>query len=199
MSPINIFMKSLSAPSSQALVFCGSEDYPRVSKGRRQTLTLRADNGNAVAEGFREAIESGHAGEPAGGAGRAQVVLQAEGIQRQPLLGVVVPHRERPAGLPPATIAQRGRSLLLGLCIRGLVKSPPSPQRHPVRDARSAPQRRCRCDLLPTNPAVRTGPSTASPPLEPQHTLLASAGGVVWINPPPPENTIHQTTLVMAA
>jgi len=37
----------------------------RISKGRRQTLILHADNGNAVAEGFREAIESGHAGEPA--------------------------------------------------------------------------------------------------------------------------------------
>ena len=92
----------------------------RISKGRRQRLILHADNGNAVTEGFHEAIAGGHPGEPAGGAGCPAVVLQAEGQQRQPLLGVAVPHREIPAGLPPATIPQRGRDLLLGLCIRGL-------------------------------------------------------------------------------
>ena len=37
----------------------------RISKGRRQMLMLHADNGNAVVEGFREAISGGHAGEPA--------------------------------------------------------------------------------------------------------------------------------------
>ena len=53
----------------------------RISKGRRQTLILHADNGNAVAEGFREAIAGRHLGRPAGRAGCTAVVLQAEGVQ----------------------------------------------------------------------------------------------------------------------
>ena len=108
----------------------------RISKGRRQRLFLHAVNGNAM--------RAATLGSPAGVAGCPAVVLQAEGIQRQPLLGVVVPHREIPAGLPSAAIPQHGRGLLLGLCIRGLVQPPAPPQRHPVREARSAPQRRSR-------------------------------------------------------
>ncbi len=37
----------------------------RISKGRRQRLILHADNGNAIAEGFREAIAGRYAGERA--------------------------------------------------------------------------------------------------------------------------------------
>jgi len=64
----------------------------RISKGRPQPLILHADNGNAVAAGFREAIAGGHSGKPAGGAWGTQVFLQAKGQQRQPLLGIAFPH-----------------------------------------------------------------------------------------------------------
>ena len=50
----------------------------RISKGRLQPLILHADNG--------------HPGKPAGGAGCAQILLQAKGQQRQPLFGIAVPH-----------------------------------------------------------------------------------------------------------
>jgi len=64
----------------------------RISKGRPKPLILHADNGNAVAAGFREAIACRHAGKPPGGAGCAQILLQAKAEQRQPLLGIAVPH-----------------------------------------------------------------------------------------------------------
>ena len=82
-----------------------------------------------------------------------------------------------PAGLPQTPIPQRGGGLLLGDDVRGLVRPPAPPQPHPVRDARSAPERSGRCDLLLTSTAVRTGPSESSSPLERQHQLLASARG----------------------
>lgn len=50
----------------------------RISKGRRQPLILHAVNGNAM--------RAATAGEPAGGAGRAQILLEAKGVERQPLL-----------------------------------------------------------------------------------------------------------------
>ena len=64
----------------------------RISKGRPQPLVLHADNGNAVAAGFREAIAGGHSGKPAGGAWGTQILLQTKGQQRQPLLGIAFPH-----------------------------------------------------------------------------------------------------------
>ena len=45
----------------------------------------------------RQRHACGHAGKPAGGTGRAQVVLPAAGQQRQPLLRIAVPHGEIPA------------------------------------------------------------------------------------------------------
>jgi hypothetical protein len=54
--------------------YCCAEGFA-YSKGRRQSLILHADNGNAVAAGFREAIAGSHAGKPAGGAGVAQILL----------------------------------------------------------------------------------------------------------------------------
>jgi hypothetical protein len=113
----------------------------RISKGRPQPLILHADNGNAVAAGFREAIAGGRPGIPTGGAWGTQVFLQTKGQQRQPLLGIAFPHLEIPAGLPPAAIPERGRGLQLGGSICGLVQRSAPPQRHPVRDAISAPQR----------------------------------------------------------
>jgi len=63
----------------------------RIGKGRKQPLILNADNGNAIAAGFREAIAGRHVGEPVGGAGGAQILLQTEGLKRQPVLGILVP------------------------------------------------------------------------------------------------------------
>jgi transposase len=80
-----------------------------------------------------------HPRKPAGGAGGAEILLQAKGEQRQPLLGVAVPHCEIPAGLPQATLPERGRSLSVGVCIRGLVQPPAPPQRYPFRYSRSTP------------------------------------------------------------
>jgi hypothetical protein len=149
----------------------------RISKVRPQPLILHANNGNAVAAGFRAAIAGGDAGEPAGGAGSAQILLQAKGEQRQPLLGVVVPYREIPAGLPEASFPDRRGGLRLGGGIRGLVQPPASPQRHPVCDAIPATQRRSRCNQPTAGPRLRAGTSTSSAPLEPVNPLLASAGG----------------------
>ena len=53
----------------------------RISRRRPQPLILHADNGNAVAAGFRAAIAGRDAGEPPGGAGGAQILLQTEGQQ----------------------------------------------------------------------------------------------------------------------
>jgi len=86
----------------------------RISKGRPQPLILHADNGNAVAAGFREAIAGRHSGKPAGRAGDTQIFFQTKGQQRQSLLGVAVPHLEIPAGLSPAAIPELGRGLQLG-------------------------------------------------------------------------------------
>ena len=61
-------------------------------QSQQQPLILHADNGNAVAAGFREAIARRHARIKARRAGCAALVLQAEGQQRQPLLGITVPH-----------------------------------------------------------------------------------------------------------
>jgi transposase InsO family protein len=54
--------------------YCCAEGFA-YSKGRRQPLILHADNGNAVAAGFREAIAGSYSGKPAGGAGGAQILL----------------------------------------------------------------------------------------------------------------------------
>ncbi len=137
----------------------------RISKGRPQPLILHADNGNAVAAGFRAAIACGDAGEPPGGAGCAQILLQTKGEQRQPLLGVAVPHREIPTGLTAEAVAERRGGLRLGGGIRGLVQPPASPQRGSSSDQPTPCLR------------LRAGTSRSSTPLEPVHPLLASAGG----------------------
>jgi hypothetical protein len=67
------------------LRYCCAEGFA-YSKGRPQPLILHADNGNAVAAGFREAIAGRHPGKPTGGAWCAQILLQTKGQQRQPLL-----------------------------------------------------------------------------------------------------------------
>jgi transposase InsO family protein len=56
----------------------------RISKGRRQPLnsSLR----------LRQRHEGSHSGKPAGRAGGAQIFLKTKGQQRQPILGVAVPH-----------------------------------------------------------------------------------------------------------
>jgi transposase InsO family protein len=65
----------------------------RISRHRKQPLILHADNGNALAAGFRAAIEGGDAGGATGGTRSLEILLLPEGEQRQPLLRIVVPHR----------------------------------------------------------------------------------------------------------
>ena len=65
----------------------------RISRHRKQPLILHADNGNALAAGFRAAIEGGYAGGATARAGCAEILLPPESEQRQPLLRIVVPHR----------------------------------------------------------------------------------------------------------
>lgn len=106
----------------------------------------------------RQRHEGRHAGELAGGAGSAQILLQTEGEQRQPLLGVAVPHRQVPPGLPSPAIHEHRH-----IGIRFVTPS----------------QRRSPCDQPPPCPRLRAGPSTSSTPLEPLHPRLASTGGGV--------------------
>jgi len=56
----------------------------RISRHRKQPLILHADNGNALAVGFRAAIACCDAGGATGRAGCAQILLPTEGEQRQP-------------------------------------------------------------------------------------------------------------------
>jgi len=84
-----------------------------------------------------------------------------------------------PAGLPEVSFPERRGGLRLGGGIRGLVQPPASPQRHPVRDAVPAPQRRSRCDQPIPRQRLRASPSSSSAPLEPQHALLETTGGGV--------------------
>ena len=65
----------------------------RISRHRKQPLILHADNGNALGEGFRAAIEGGDAGGATRGTRSLEILLPPEGEQRQPLLRIVVPHR----------------------------------------------------------------------------------------------------------
>jgi hypothetical protein len=60
----------------------------RISKDSRQQLILHAENDNAISTTTEKTD---------GGTGRAQILLKAKGIRRQPLLGVRFPYREVPA------------------------------------------------------------------------------------------------------
>ena len=65
----------------------------RISRRRKQPLILHADNGNSLAAGFRAAIACCDTGDTIGGTRSLEILLQAAGEQRQPLLRIVVPHR----------------------------------------------------------------------------------------------------------
>ena len=104
----------------------------RISKGRQQPLILHADNGTACVR---------TPGEPAGGVGRAQILSQAKGLKRQPVLGIVVPNTQVPTRLPQPAVWQQRRGLRLGGGVRRLVQSPALSQRHQVRDASPVPLR----------------------------------------------------------
>jgi len=146
----------------------------RISRPRPQPLILHADNGNAVAAGFREAIAGRNAGKSSGGAWCAQVLLQAEGQQRQPLLGIAVPNGEIQTGIPQAPLPQPGGGLRLGDGVCGLVQPPAPPQRHPIRNARTAAQRPGCRHRPSTGCCLRAGSPTAPAAMEPQHPLLAT-------------------------
>jgi len=61
------------------------------------TGILQADNGNAVAAGFREAIARGDAGITAGEDGYAQILFQARDLTRQNLFRISVPYGQIPS------------------------------------------------------------------------------------------------------
>ena len=148
-------------------------------QSHQQPLILHADNGNAVAVGFREAIARRHARIKARRAGCAALVLQAEGQQRQPLLGITVPHSQVPARLPQPAVCQQGGGMRVGSGFCGLVQPPPPPQRHQIRHA-SPTSQRCRHRNLPgAHPGLRKGSPGPPKPLEPIHSLLAPASSGV--------------------
>jgi hypothetical protein len=81
---------------------CIRERYRRPSgfgsyQSHQPPLILHADNGNAVAAGFREEIAWSHAGIAAGGYGSTQILFQPKGLKRQPLLRIPVPYGQVPA------------------------------------------------------------------------------------------------------
>ena len=69
----------------------------QISRCLKQPLVLNANNGNALAAGFRAAIASSHSGNSIRGTGRAPVVLQPKGVERQPVLRISVQDSEIPA------------------------------------------------------------------------------------------------------
>ena len=99
------------------------------------------------------------AGEPAGGPGRTQILPQAKGVQRQPLLRIAV---------------QRG-SLSVGGVICELLQPPTQPKRHQVRHTQRMPQLSSRRDLPASVCRLRTGSSTQSKAMVTIDQLLASA------------------------
>ena len=105
--------------------------------------------------------------------GCAALVLQAEGQQRQPLLGITVPHSQVPARLPQPAVRQQGGGMRVGRGFCGLVQPPPPSQRHQVRNA-SPTSQRCRHRHLPgAHPGLRKSSPGPPKPLEPIHSLLA--------------------------
>jgi hypothetical protein len=136
--------------------------------------------------------------EPPGGAGGAQILLQTEGEQRQPLLGVAVPDGQIPAGLPQATLLWSGGGQQLGDGVRDLVQPPAPPQRHSIRDARSEAQRSGCRHRPPTGRCLRTIPQLY-PRRWSRSTRCWHQPEVVCINPPPPVNVAIPATLAMAA
>ena len=101
-----------------------------LEKRHQQPLNLHSDNGNAVAASIsREGIARRHARIKARRAGCAALVLQAEGQQRQPLLGITVPHSQVPARLPQPAVRQQGGGMRVGSGFCGLVQPPPPSQR----------------------------------------------------------------------
>ena len=123
---------------------------------------------------------------PAGGAGGAQILLQSEGQQRQPLLRTAAPHGQVQAGRPQTAIPQPGEGLRLGLCITAWYDHQyrHGGQAEPIC---SLPARVC---AQARQPHPRRWSRTTRCWRQPE---------VVWINPPPPENDPIPATLARAA
>jgi hypothetical protein len=79
-----------------------------------------------------------NAGIAAGGDGGTQILLPAQGLQRQPVLGILVPNGQIPARLPQPALCQQGLGLRVGGGTCGLVQPPASSQRHQIRHTPSA-------------------------------------------------------------
>jgi transposase InsO family protein len=110
----------------------------RISKGRPSPLILHADNGSAMRAAtlesrleelgvlrcfFRPRVRNDNSTR-----NRCSTPCRRSPAERL-----------KPAGLPPEAIPKRRAGLRLGGGICGLVQPPAPPQRHPVRDTRSAP------------------------------------------------------------
>ena len=111
--------------------------------------------------------------------GCAALVLQAEGQQRQPLLGITVPHSQVPARLPQPAVRRQGGGMRVGSGFCGLVQPPPPSQRHQVCNASPTSQRCRHCNLPGAHRGLRKGSPGPPKPLEPIHSLLAPASSGV--------------------
>ena len=118
-----------------------------------------------------------HARKPAGGAGSTQILLQATGVERQPLLRIPIQDCEVPARLPESAIREQGGSLPMGGVICGLVQPPAPPQRDQVRDSYAAPQWPSRGDLSSPRCRLRRSTSATSSSVVTINALLASTRG----------------------
>jgi hypothetical protein len=110
---------------------------------------------------FRYRLTRRHARIKNRGDGCAALVLQAEGQQLQPLLGITVSYSQVSTGLPQPAVRQQGRGLRVGSGFWGLVQPPP-------------PSQRCRHRNLPgAHQGLQKGSPGPPKPLEPIHSLLA--------------------------
>ena len=147
-------------------------------QSHRQPLILHADSSNAVAAGFREAIASRQARIKARGAGCAALVLQAEGRQRQSLLGITVLHSQVSTGFPQAAVRQQGGGLRVGSAIKFVTPH----QRHG-----GAAIAICRERTEVYEKARQAHPNRWS-----QSTRCWRQPVVVWINKPPEGHQSNQ-------
>jgi len=125
----------------------------------------------------RQRHACGHAGKPAGGAGCAQILIQATGVERKPLLRISIQVCEVPARLPESAIREQGGGLPMGGVICGLVQQQAPPQRDQIRNSCAAAKWPSRGDLPPLRCRLRTGTSASSTTVVRIYTLLASTRG----------------------
>lgn len=118
-----------------------------------------------------------NAGESTEGIGSAQIFFQATGIERQPILRIIIQDSKILAELPKPTFRQPGRGLSLGGLVCGLVQPSAPPQRHQVRDAPTTSHWSGRGDLPWTGSRLRTSAPAKPKTLVKVNQVLASTRG----------------------